>query len=454
MPRRLVRDPAVIRWWIAAIFVAFAMLFGGGSRSDVMSVIWLRPIAILMLAYALFGIKAADLRAHWFLVSVAAATALLTILHLVPLPPGLWRALPGRDLIVDIDTVIGIGEVWRPLSMVPTTTWNALYSLSVPLAVLFLLLPMSEEQLFNILKVIALVLLLSALVGLFQATGGSLSFYDIANPNAGLFANRNHQAVLLACLYPIAAVLASVPGLRNRQRKLRWIVAIILGLALAPLLMVTGSRAGIGVALIAIVSVPFIVPIAWRGDGTRRFPLRSLLMGALGLGLVVLLGWVAIQSDRNLAMLRFTELDATEDLRYPVWAVTWDLAIKYLPFGSGIGSFVEVFQIHEPDSLLMPRYWNHAHNDWLEVVLVAGLPGAALLVAAVAGYLLACLRAFTGGKSGSLANMLARLGCVILTILGLASVFDYPVRAPAVACVFVFAAVVAARGGKSRPARG
>ena len=50
------------------------------------------------------------------------------------------------------------------------------------------------------------------------------------------------------------------------------------------------------------------------------------------------------------------------------------LIAAYAPWGSGLGTFEQVFKLHEPDALLSPSYLNHAHNDWLE--LVAADPAA------------------------------------------------------------------------------
>lgn len=444
MPRQMVQDPKAIRWWIAAFFIAFTMIFGGGARADVMSHIWVRPVAVLALTYAAVTLPRNTLRAHPFLIGMAVAIAMLTALHLVPLPPSLWRSLPNRELIADIDVAVGLGPIWRPLSVAPTTTWNALFSLSVPLAVLLLLLPMDKGELRKMLKVVICIITLSAFIGLAQATGAPLNFYDISNPNAGLFANRNHQAVLLACLYPMLAVFVSEPSLQRLEYRIRWVIALAVGLTLLPLLMVTGSRAGIAAAILGIVSIPFVVPIAWRRDRSRAWR-NALLVLIAGLVVIAGLGWIAFENDRNFALLRFTELQAMEDMRFPVWSMTWELAGQYLPWGSGIGSFQEVFAIHEPDTFLGPRYWNHAHNDWLEVALTAGLPGILLLAFGVGGFVTAVGRAFINGKWRGRSNALAKLGFVVIVILGLASIFDYPLRTPAVACVFVFAAVLAAR---------
>ena len=56
---------------------------------------------------------------------VTAAILALLCLDLVPLPPAIWYALPGREIMVEIDEAARLGQVWLPLTMSPSSTWNA-----------------------------------------------------------------------------------------------------------------------------------------------------------------------------------------------------------------------------------------------------------------------------------------------------------------------------------------
>jgi O-antigen ligase len=49
-------------------------------------------------------------------------------------------------------------------------------------------------------------------------------------------------------------------------------------------------------------------------------------------------------------------------------------AFKDFPlFGSGLGTFEHVFKIYQPEGLT--GYYDHAHNDYLELLLEAGIFG-------------------------------------------------------------------------------
>lgn len=368
------------------------------------------------------------------------AVGLLIILHLIPLPYAVWSSLPGRSIIAQIDSAIGAGEVWRPLSMVPTATWNSLYSLSVPAALFTLLIQLNKRQQTDLLTVVAGLICLSAFLGLIQATTDTLKFFAVSSPSAGLFANRNHQAVVLACAFPMLAVFGSQSGYSSKVRRFRQSFAIAISLVLVPLILVTGSRAGMAATVAAIGSTYFLLPEKSDRRGQRRMSGRSqLILILLGLAAVLALSWIALQTGRNVAFIRIREGNID---RIPVWIETIALAKMYFPVGSGIGSFVEVFQLHEPTNMVQSKYWNHAHNDWLEVVMTGGLPGVVLLFAAVGAFGLMAFRSFVAAPQRDSSVIMVRLSSVIIGLLGLASVFDYPLRTPAAACLFIFAAVI------------
>ncbi|RYE96337.1 MAG: hypothetical protein EOO77_41165 [Oxalobacteraceae bacterium] len=122
----------------------------------------------------------------------------------------------------------------------------------------------------------------------------------------------------------------------------------------------------------------------------------------------------------------------------------------YFPFGAGMGSFDPIFRMHEPFALLKPTYFNHAHNDFLEIVLNAGLPGLLLLLIALGWW---------GWKSmvawrGDAAHILPRLGSVMLLLILIASIIDYPARTPIIMAMAMIAAIWLNSQGASARGKG
>lgn len=434
------------------LLLVAAFLLGGGSRGDITSLIVLRPLAVLILGYGLSTLELSHIRANRFVFGMGLAVLALPALHLLPLPPAWWGSLPGRDLVTAIDHAAGLGQVWRPLSLAPDATLNALEAALVPFAVLVLGVQLDTRELQRLVTVVLVLGGISALLGLAQVLDGknlSLYFYKVTNDGkaVGLFANRNHQALLLASLLPMLAVWADAGGDAgvDRQRA-GWLFGLLAGMALLPLIMITGSRAGLLLAAVALVLIAvFLRPSAARMSGAAsqaRDVLPARLRAAMPIGLAAItIGVLALTVwlGRGAALQRLFASVPGEDLRFLIVPTLLTMIRGYLPLGTGLGSFERAYQVHEPDSLLEPTYMNHAHNDWLELILTGGLPALALLILAMTAWLLRArhLHARRFGQSGEL--RLAWLGMVVILLAALASLGDYPLRAPSLACFFVMA---------------
>jgi O-antigen ligase len=434
---------------LLAAFLAIVFLLGGSARDDVISLVFLRPLAVIFLSAGLLLLPRQAWRENRPLIALALALPVLTLIHLIPLPPAVWGQLPGRELVREIGEVAGIGQPWRPLSLVPFRSWNSFWAFFAPLAALALALGLPREQSRQLVFVLAFVILVSGVLGLLQsvgAPGNGFYLYRVTNEESavGLFANRNHQAMLLAIAFPVVAAAASLSrGTREAVRPKLWL-AIGAGVMIVPFLLVTQSRAGLVVGAVGMVAALLVyrdpsAQLQPRRKAVARINYRWVGIGAVAAGLVLTTALVARAS--SLQRL-FAGSPEGEDLRLRVWGPIADAAWSYFPFGSGMGTFVEVYKVIEPDENLSPLYLNHAHNDWLEMLLTGGLP--AVLILAVAIWFLgrAVLRALVGQRSDSSSEtVLARLGAAIVIILALGSAYDYPLRVPSLACLFAIAVV-------------
>ena len=436
------------KFWILCAWLALVILLGGGSRSDIQSLIVLRPISMLVFGYALAALTSDVVRQNSFILGLAALWIALPLLQLVPLPPSIWQLLPGREIIVEIDRTAGLGDIWRPMTMTPAETRNALWSSFAPLATLVLAVQQTLYQQARLVGIVLVLGLASAFLGLVQVLDeplGPFYLYAVTNNGAavGLFANRNHQALLLASMIPMLYVWARVHrGVRQRWGMVglsgREIGALLASLFLIPLILVTGSRSGMLCTFIGLLILPWLSETGQAGKSESRNagPLRNalVLMGLVGLvGLTI---WL----DRAEAFNRLLANDPATDMRVKVLPMVWTMIKMHLPWGSGMGSFEKVYQIYEPDGLLSPKYMNHAHNDWLELALTEGVPGMLILAIAILGFgkrLISVAR----NRDGLLGTQLARLGLAVLVLIMLGSLSDYPLRVPSLVCMAALAAI-------------
>lgn len=416
---------------------------GGASRIDVQSLLLLRPLAAVFCAFALLTLRREHLVGRKLLLAGFAAIATLCLVHVIPLPPAFWQALPGREILLEVDRLAGLGDVWRPLTMTPMNGWHALASLAVPLAVLLLGVQLNRDDLYRLLQVLLIIGAASGLLGMLQVMGdprGALYLYSVTNNGnaVGLFANRNHGATFLASLFPMLAVYASLGTGSVDQQRMRQFAAIAMGIVLVPLVLVTGSRSGMFLSVPALLAAALLYRKPVQGGAARRsgaaFRLEAWHLVAVAIvGSMVLL---TIFFSRAESFDRLFQSSVAEDARGDFWQVGVALAFKYFPFGSGVGSFVEVFQIHEPTDLLKPTYVNHLHNDWLEIVLTGGMPAGLILAVAIARYAVGTFSLWRRKDADRRSVKIARLASVVIAILALASVTDYPLRTPSMMAIF------------------
>lgn len=430
-------------FWLVAATLIFIFLLGGASRSDVLSLPFLRAGTAGLLVWLIIAKgwdSLNDARRHLW---VIAAIALVLLVQLIPLPPSLWQSLPGRDIIAEIDRVAGLGSLWRPMTMVPDATWNALFSLFVPAAALAAAAFAGQSNDRNIVGLIIAIAAFAALLGVVQLGVGRnlpVYLYRITNDDSavGLMANRNHHAMFLAAVLPLIALWLST--VKAQEKPLR--VVLYAGLAgvaiLVPLIIATGSRAGLLVGVVGLASAAFIYrrpapSVVRRSHSGNKVDERFVVGGAI-VALIIL----SLLSARYTVFDRLADTSLSGSDRAALTPVLFDMIKAHFPFGSGGGSFVPVFQMFEPDAMVFDKYYNHAHNDYLELMADHGILGLLLIIAAVAGWVFAAWRLVVRidpDKRRETPVLLGVAGLSILLIFAIGSVGDYPIRVPSIAAL-------------------
>lgn len=422
---------------ILLALMAVIALGGGASRADTLGQGFVRGAALLAIAGWILAGARFDLRRVRAPLTILVAAMLLVVVQLVPLPFSLWSALPGRELFVDITRKVGFGTPWRPLALVPDGALNALLSLLVPLAVLLGVSALSDRHARRLLFPLLAVTALSALVGSFQLSTGSVSnplINSSLGQPSGLFANRNHQALFLSLGVLLALGWGFDPLRRIGARS--WTALGIVAI-LALLVLATGSRAGLGLLALALLSGALIArPAMVSGDAARPrwiVPMTGVAVIAVAAGLAFL----SFDNGRAVAIDRLFAIDPVTDMRARAVPTLRLLIELFFPFGSGMGSFDAVFRMAEPMHLLKPTYFNHAHNEFAELLLEAGFPGLMLIGGALLWWAWSSWRAW---RAGPIDGHQGRLGSWSILLVLVASMVDYPARTPLIMGVLAMAA--------------
>lgn len=429
-------------FWAFIGFLVCCFAFGGSSRADVFQPMLVRSAAVLLIAAAIATGTVKEWSAVRMPAFLLAGAAAIVIIQLIPLPPALWTLLPGRGSAQAVADVIGLPQPWRPISLTPDATLNALLSLLPPAAVLVGVASIAREDRMRLLSVILIGGGISVIIGLIQITSRELYFFRITNPGypVGVFANRNHQAALVACMLPMLGVFAGLRGGVRGNARLRAVFAAVAAIALLPFVLANGSRAGLGLAIVGLAAGLVLyggregVSSSWtRSRGWRLATAAAALVG------VTVVGIAALYS-RNDALTRISSASAAEDQRFVFIPEMTRMTADYFPVGSGFGSFDPVFRGYEPSEALVRTYFNHAHNDALELAIEAGALGFIVLTVLLGWWATRAAYYWRDMSRDSSARRFGRLGTVVVGILFAASLVDYPLRTPLLACIFCVAA--------------
>lgn len=244
----------------------------------------------------------------------------------------------------------------------------------------------------------------------------------------GSFVNPNHFALWLEIALTVTfawAWWAARRTLHEGGSAERRLLAVgpptLVLLLIAGGLVLTGSRAGLLAALVALG-----LQALWI---TGRRGRRWLVAGAAAAlaGAVLLIALVGFEGA--FARLLATPLDEVGGGgRMTAAAATLRLWGEFPWTGSGLGSFRAAFPLVQPESIR--GLWRHAHSDWVEFAATTGALGLAIGLAG----LIVLLRRLAlvlrqGERSEDRAAALAALGAAIA--VGLHSFADFGITMPA-----------------------
>lgn len=409
--------------------------FGGASRADELQQAVVRFAAIVVLVAALWPLSLHAFRhARGPLIGVM-LIYLLLLAQLIPLPPNIWERMPGHEIYSPVAEATGsVG--WRPWTLSPDLTLNALGALLPATTMGLLALALDFRGRLILAQWVVGVASLSALLGLLQLAGGGTFLHLFRTSSeasaVGLFANRNHQAVLMACALPILAAVASIrmreTGRAGPAQGLAASIATLLLMGLAA----SGSRMGLLLGLVGLAAATIIF------TATAELAVSRKWFGALALALVAAVPIAALVA-RSGSVVRLAS-EPVDQSRMAALPPMLEAAHAYMPFGAGFGTFDPVYRHFEPDALLSTIYLNQAHNEPVQLAIEGGIPALLFLLLFLGWWIRAALRTVRPRESASRRALGIAMVATIL-ILMLSSLVDYPLRTPLLSGVFAIACV-------------
>ena len=370
----------------------------------------------------------------------------LILVQLLPLPPWLLRLVsPGSFRFYDDVSLVTLTE-WRPISVNPADTARGFAFLAgMTLLYAAVFREFRDERwrrrLSGTVVITGFVMTVAALIQ--AASAEPTKIYGLWKPEwdwgvFGPYVSRNHFAGYVAMAIPLAVGLAAEAlvdlSTEWSRRPRGWVAlggpagnAAIRRLALAVVLMVgllaSRSRGG----LMGLVLSLAAAPLALKG--------RARVVLALALIAVVLMGlyWIDLGPTRHAFETR-----GIRGSRIDLWRDALRIFPHFPVFGSGFDTFGSAYPTYQ--TLSRYHWYGEAHNEYLQVLLEAGVIGALLMAALLATLLRASARAAaeTPLDAGILGALLA---CCFHNLV------DFNWQIPANAATFAALAGLAVRRG-------
>jgi O-antigen ligase len=418
---------AGLRLFFALAFVVALMLGGGGPS------LWREASAQLaslpLLGFALWTL----LTKPWpeggrVAVLLLIAVLAVPLVQLVPLPPDVWTSLPGRSFVAKSYVETGVATPWLPISLNPRVTWHSVLTIVAASAV-FLGTMLLDRRARRYAAVVLIAFgFVNVVFGLAQVARGDANAL-------GLFANRNHFAALLYCALAFAGAWA-VGSIADRRPQLIVSLALCLFVFVSCLIGigVSRSRAGLLISALVLVACLGLAGTIKREEGPRRARIVVAIATSVG---ALLTAQFAL-----LRILPRLEESVSENARWEFASVTFRAALQYLPFGTGIGTFREIYPLHQTIDLVTARLVNHAANDFVEAWLEGGFLMLVVLLAFLAWFLSTSIRVWRESGRGSMSALdgaIARAASIVILALLIHSALDFPLRSTTLNVVFAFA---------------
>ena len=410
----------------------FLCLVLGGSAEGIWRNMVLQLLGVAIIAWAAWPGAGQKMRPRARQLFVIAVLAIAWVaIQMLPLPLSVWTHLGGRSIIVEGYRILGEPLPWLPVSVTPYRSLDSLLGVIPPLAIYVAIVSLGFYRPTWLTAALLLGAIGGVILDALQASGsGNVAkspwcLYSEAScgHEAGFFANASHTAILLVCTLPfLAAVLAS-RGVSLRQSNRALIVAVA-----AAAILITVS-----VAPYRSLAVYALMPPVVAGSALILIPERSAWRKWRGLAA----GFLLVGSAAGLVTTPVTghnkaDAQSAAESRAEILATSGRAIRDFFPWGSGLGSFRSVYQLHEDPARVRGTYVRHVHNDYVELAVETGLPGVLLTIVFLAWWVRAGSRAWRNDDAGAYARAASIASAAIL----LDSLVDFPLRTAAVSSLF------------------
>ncbi len=332
-----------------------------------------------------------------------------TLLTTLPIPSATVQILSPSVYEIYALSGGGIAPDYIPLSIDAETTMHMFLksSMYVSIFVLTLLLVTSKERLKLVAMVVVFVGLMESLYGLFNTLSGAEYIFMMKKEAfvgfvTGTFINRNHFAGFLEMVIPVALGLvisgsAAINGGNNWRGKARFIITFIMGqqgritvymLVMIAAFLLSASRAGL-ISFGIAIGIVLLITARFKGKDSREMKITGLIVAlALIAGM-----WLGMGTLPDRLYNSYHHIGP----RLIAWENSLAIIKDFPFFGTGAGTYQYIFARYEDGRLL--QYYDHAHNDYIELLADQGIVGFCLLAFPILMIITKNIKAFIHRKT-------------------------------------------------------
>jgi O-antigen ligase len=304
----------------------------------------------------------------------------------------------------------------------------------------------------NSIERIRTMLLTITCIGVFQATYGTLEVLlaldrslifslPVSGIASGTFVYKNHYAnYLMLCLsmgvgYLVSTLLLKAPTFQTNHKVRNILETLLNGKALVRIalaimviaLVMSRSRMGntaffVSMSIVGLLSL-FLIKKRTRG-------LSILIISMFIIDMFILSAWFGLDKVK----MRLEQTNLSQETRDEVIRDSLPLLQDFAFTGSGMGSFYGIFPKYQGDDINL--FYDHAHNDYLQFAIEAGIPFTLLLFLLPILAMICCIKSIKHRRNPVMKG--TAFGC-LMVIIGMAihMSVDFPLQAPANTALFM-----------------
>ena len=329
------------------------------------------------------------------------------------------------------NAIASVEGIPRTISLDPNATWMAACQFVV-FSIFFSILLLTLKRAARIRRFVLVIGIFAfgfAFFAILQSIVSPDKIYGIYDVSFGApfgsFVNRNNFAAYMEMTMALPLGLLFAGAVSKDKRLLVITVVVLMGVAL----LLCRSRGGF-VAFVAEIILLFI--LTRRNENKKSVIIQGFSIGLLIVAIVA--GSIFVGGDTSLT--RFADTAASEDFstqRSHIWSITTRVIADNLPLGAGFGAFAVAYTKFDDGSGLARV--EQAHNDYLQVLTDAGIPGS------IIGILFLFLL-FRNGRRAMIIENTYRRGIAFGALAGIIavlvhSIFDFVLHVTAVAMLFI-----------------